>query len=203
MFCPSCGEKLTDPDQAFCSKCGSEIGAPLEPPQKTSQSPPVSTYIPISQQISTKTSQPPPESTSVQVYQPKSVKKEKGGPGPYSIKCLIFALISIGLSISGLVIGSSSMISSIMPMMGIAFGFLPRLILAIVLNIIGLIFGIISRVNSSKAGELEPVNTVEKIGSILAIFGIIINAIAIALALIIAPILFFVSDSFGPWDTFF
>ncbi len=194
MFCPSCGTEITDPNQAFCSTCGSEIGAPLEKPQLRTESP---------KQVSTNKSQSSPVSTYLPVSQQKPVKKE-GQPGPYSKKCLIFAVASIGLAIAGLAVGSGSMISSFMPMMGgIYFGFLARIIIAIVLNIIGLIFGIISRVNSKRAGELEPVNTVEKIGSILAIFGIIINAIAIALGLIIAPILFFVSDSFGSWDTFF
>ncbi len=192
MFCPSCGTKITDPNQSFCSTCGSEIGAPLETSQLRTESP---------KQVSTNKSQSSPVSTYLPVSQQKPVKKE-GQPGPNSKKCLIFALASIGLAIAGLAVGSGSMIFSFMPMMGgIVFGFLARIIIAIVLNIIGLIFGIISRVNSKKAGELEPVNTIEKIGSLIAIFGIIFNAILIALALIVAPFIFFLSDSFGPWDS--
>jgi len=53
------------------------------------------------------------------------------------------------------------------------------LIIAAILNITGFVFGILSRTNSSKAGKFEPVNTLEKVGSVFAIFGIIMNSIPI------------------------
>ncbi|KKN32631.1 hypothetical protein LCGC14_0811820 [marine sediment metagenome] len=196
MFCPSCGSELTEPNQSFCSKCGSKIEATLEIPE-------IKTKIP--RQISINTSHSTLESTYLPISQQKSVKKE-GRPGPYSKKCFGFALASIGLAIAGLSVGSGSMMFSMMSGFGNVlngFGFLPGLIIAIVLNIIGLIFGILSRVNSSKARELEPVNTLEKIGSVFAIFGIISNAILIAVALIIAPVRFFLRNSFSPWDSYF
>ncbi|KKN24759.1 hypothetical protein LCGC14_0891650 [marine sediment metagenome] len=189
MFCPSCGSELTEPNQSFCSKCGSEIGARLEIPQLRTERP---------RQVSTNTLQSPPESTSVQIYQQKPMIKE-GRPGPYSKKCLVFAIVSIGLAISGLVISTGSVIFAMISWFGFAqnsIGFLLRLIIVIVLNIIGLLFAIESRLDSKKAGELEPVNTVEKIGSIFAIIGIIVNTTSIALALIIAPIPFYFSYSF-------
>lgn len=196
MFCPNCGSELTEPNQSFCMKCGSKIEATLEIPQ-------IRTKIP--KQVSINTSQSTLESISLPISQKKSVIKE-GRPGPYSKKCFGFALASIGLAIAGLSVGSGSMMFSMISRFGNVlngFGFVPGLIIAIVLNTIGLIFGILSRVNSSKARELEPVNTLEKIGSVFAIFGIIGNAILIALAFIIAPIRFFLSNSFSPWDSYF
>ena len=196
MFCPNCGSKLTKPNQSFCSICGRKIEDTLEITQLRTE---------IPRQVSTNKSQSTLESTYLPISQQKSVIKE-GRPGPYSKKCFGFALASIGLAIAGLSVGSGSMMFSMISRFGNAlngFGFVPGLIIAIVLNTIGLIFGIISRVNSSKARELEPVNTLEKIGSVFAIFGIITNAILIALGLIIAPIRFFLSDSFNPWNPYY
>ena len=193
MFCPNCGIELKERNQAFCMKCGSEIGAPLETPQLRTEGP---------RQISTNTSQSSSESISLPISQQKPVIKE-GRLGPYSKKCLGFAIASNALAVSGLYIGIGSiMIFLITLWMGNAlnvYGFPPGLIIAIILHTIGLLFAIESRLDSSKAGKLEPVNTVEKIGSVFAIIGIIINAILIALALIITPILFFLGYSFSPW----
>ncbi len=179
MFCPSCGEKLAESNQSFCSKCGSELGAPLEPPQLRTER---------SIQESTGTSQFPPESTSVPIYQPKSVKKEKGSPGPYSIKCLVFAVLSNVLALIGMAINTGGMMFS--RISGFGLGFVPRLIIGTALGITGLIFGILSRVSSKRAGESEPENTVEKIGSVLAIFGIITNTIGIVISFISGAIQF-------------
>ncbi|KKN24757.1 hypothetical protein LCGC14_0891630 [marine sediment metagenome] len=60
MFCPNCGIELKEPNQAFCMKCGSEVGAPLETPQLRTERP---------RQVSTNTSQSPSESTSLPISQ--------------------------------------------------------------------------------------------------------------------------------------
>ncbi len=196
MFCPNCGSEFIESNQLFCMKCGSKIEATLEIPE-------IRTKIP--EKISINTSNSTLESIYLPISQQKSARKE-GRPGPYSKKCFGFALVSIGLAIAGLSVGSGSMMLSMMPGIGNVlngFGFVPGLIVAIALNITGLIFGILSRVNSSKARELESVNTLEKIGSVFAIFGIISNAILIAVALIIAPIRFFLNDSFNPWNSYY
>lgn len=182
MFCPNCNADLTEQNQSFCSKCGSEIEAHLETPQLRTERP---------RQVSTNTLQLPPESTSVPIYQPNSVKKEKGESNPYSTKCLNFAILSIVFTIIGAVINIGGIIFSMISRFGnaqIDFGFLPRMMIISVLSIIGLIFGITSRVIGKKAGELEPINAVEKFGSVLAIFGIIINAIALVVILILGSI---------------
>ena len=135
MFCPNCGSELTDPNQVFCMKCGSKIEATLEIPKLR---------IEIPRLVSTNTSQSTLESTYLPISQQKSMVKE-GRPGPYSKKCFGFALASIGLSIVGLSVGSGSMIFPMISGFGNAlngFGFGVGLIIAIVLNIIGLIFGI-------------------------------------------------------------
>jgi uncharacterized membrane protein YvbJ len=58
------------------------------------------------------------------------------------------------------------------------------------LIIVGLVLGVLSRVNGSKAENFEPYNDTEKAGSIFAVFGIIINAIGLFLSF------------FGPWSFF-
>ena len=59
------------------------------------------------------------------------------------------------------------------------------LIVGGILNVTGLIFGILSRTNCSKARKTEPVNTLEKVGSIFGIFGIIINSIPVVVLLVL------------------
>ncbi len=62
-------------------------------------------------------------------------------------------------------------------------------IAAIVVNIVGLVFGILSRVFSGRAAS-EPINNVERFGSVIAVFGIIINAIPI----VVIPIILVLSS---------
>ena len=58
-------------------------------------------------------------------------------------------------------------------------------IIAVVLNITGLIFGILSRKNCSNAKNFEPINTLKKVGGVFAVFGIVINSIPLAIIFII------------------
>jgi len=114
-----------------------------------------------------------------------------GGPGPYSKKVFYFAFVSIVFVIVGFVLEYYSFIRFIMPIY-----IFPNLhsgpvlwIIALFFQAVGLIFAIVSRVNNKKAGEFEPVNTLEKVGSVFGIFGIIMNSIPIVLVTLIFLIL--------------
>lgn len=168
MFCPNCGVNIEDKNQKFCTSCGSEF--PSDIPSETQ---------PETPQVKTPEAKPAPtyRVPAVPTYQSA---RQQGGPGTESKKCLIFALASIGLFIIGMAIVGSSLFGS--------FGgyyYLPTInlgaigwIAAIILHIVGLVFAILSRVFSGRA-EAEPINSVEKFGSVIAIFGIIINVIPI------------------------
>lgn len=176
MFCPNCGEKLESQNQKFCVSCGSDLP-----------------YTPDAPQIKAEENQVSSTIRSVPVYESKPIKV--GGSGPYSKKCFAFALVSIALAIVGFSFGGINLIRTFLPAYFFPYypgglgGGIVGLIIAIVLNIGGLVFGILSRVNSSKAGKNEPVNTLEKLGSVVAVFGIIMNAIP----LVIIPIMFLVT----------
>ena len=175
MFCQNCGEKLESKNQKFCASCGSAFPHAPDPPQlKVEENQAASTV------------------RSVPVYEPKPIKV--GGPGPHSQRCFAFAIVSIALAIAGFIFGGNSFFRFFMSSifypyyLGGLGGGLVGIIIAIILNIVGLIFGILSRVNSRKAGEIEPINTLEKFGSVVSVFGIIINIIP----LVIIPLIFLV-----------
>lgn len=181
MFCQNCGEKLNSSNQKFCASCGSELPyTPPAAPQLRAEENQVSSTI-----------------RSTPVYESKPFKV--GGPGPNSKMCFAFAIVSIALAIVGFIFGGSSFFRSFLSSMLYPYypsglgGGLIGIIIAIILNIAGLIFGIVSRVNSRKAGENEPTNTLEKFGSVVSVFGIIINAIPliiIPLIILAVPFLF-------------
>ncbi len=169
MFCPNCGEKLESQDQRFCARCGSEILSPSVPavPQ-----------LPAEEiQVQTPTS-------SVPIYDSKPIKVQ--GLGSHSKKCFSYSLVSIAFFIVGFIFGVINLLRFILP-----FHFFPFLsrgfimwIIAIVLHFVGLIFGILSRVNSKRARNLEADHALEKVGSVFGVFGIILNV----LPMVILPI---------------
>jgi len=179
MFCPNCGEKLESQIQKFCPNCGSKLS-----------------YTPDAPGLKAAVNQAESTVKSTPIYASKTFKVD--GPGPHSKMCFAFALVSIALAIVSFNFGAISFFRTILPIRLFPFyiggsGGVIGLVIAIVLNIVGLIFGITSRVNSSKAGEYEPINTLEKIGSVVSIFGIIINAIP----LVIIPIMVAVFSLIG------
>lgn len=93
-------------------------------------------------------------------------------PGPHSRKCLKFALVSF---IMGIVTG-------VIGLVVIRFLFIVGALIILITHIVGLTFGISAKKFSKEAAELEPPNSVEKAGSVFAVFGIIINAILMLLA---------------------
>jgi len=171
MFCPNCGEKLESQNQRFCASCGSVLSyTPLDAPQLKAEEKQVSSPV-----------------KPIPVYESKTIKV--GGPGPHSKKCLAFAFVSVALAIVGYSFGGIYFIRNFLPsyILQYYFGRLGSgpggLIIAIVLNFTGLIFGILSRVNTNKAGESEPINALEQFGSVVAVFGIIMNVIPVVVVL--------------------
>jgi len=153
MICPNCGEKLESQNQKFCASCGSVLSYTPDAPQLRAEEKQVSSPVePIS------------------VYESKPIKV--GRPGPHSKKCFAFAIVSIAL----VIVGYFGMV-----FYPIGFSFRNSLLsmyLQIILSITGLIFGILSWVHSNEA-RFEPTNTLKQFGSVVAGFGIIINAITL------------------------
>ena len=163
MFCSNCGENLLSTNQKFCQNCGTEVLA-------TSKATDYKT-----ERIQNVTSPKP-------VKQPRQL--QKGSPGKYSNWSLGLALISIAIGIVSLIIGINlSRIFFIFP----SYNRIVRLVAMIVILLLrvgGLIMGVFSKVNSSKAEIFEPYNDVEKAGSIFGIFGILINSVGLLLSLL-------------------
>ena len=172
MFCSNCGENLIATDQKFCHNCGTEVLATSKATDHKTEriqnvSAPKISYVPVKQQ-----------------KQPKM-----GRPGKYSKLCLEFALVSIAIGIVTLIIGYNTYRFFFSPYNN----YIGRLVVSIVILLLrggGLILGVFSKVNSSKAQIIEPYNDIEKAGSIFGIMGIIINAIGLFLSLL------------GPWSIF-
>ena len=169
MFCSNCGENLLSPNQTFCHNCGTEVlttskATDYKTERIQNVTAPRLLYAPVRQQG----------------------QLQMGSPGKYSKWCLGLALGSIVIGIVSLIIGYNSMrffsYNSI--------GRIVVLIVVLILRVGGLTMGVFSKVYSSKAEIFEPYNDVEKAGSILGIFGIIINAIGLFLSFI------------GPWSIF-
>lgn len=187
MYCPNCGKESKIPNQKFCIHCGNDLTIISKTSQSRTDS---SQYLAI------------PRSKAVPVvnYIPAS-KQERGIPGSHSKKCLGFALISIGIGLFAYYFGSYAMsyifLRSIFQFSN--FGYSESeierilsilLVIVIFLHVFGLSLGILSRVESKKAGKLEPINSIEKAGSVFGIFGIITNVIALIVSLIMVFIIF-------------
>jgi len=184
MFCPNCGEKLESPNQRFCASCGSEIQTNLSPeapqiPPKRIQVPPVAPVPPV-----------PP----VPIYQAKPSKAE--GIGTNSKICFSFSLVAIAFFVAGLSFGAGVIIRLLIPIYFIPYlpGGPGMWIIAFVLHVVGLIFGIISRANSSKARRREADNALQKVGSVFGVFGIVLNVlplVIIPIAIVLASMTFY------------
>jgi hypothetical protein len=172
MFCPNCGEKLESPIQRFCSGCGSEIQSIFTPKAPKA---------PITPQPITEEPKFPTPTSAVSVYDSKPVKA--GGKSPHSRLGFSFALVAIAFFIAGLIFGGTIILRILMPVY--IYPYLPGgpglWIIAFVLHILGFVFGIISRVSSSKAGKHDPDNALQKVGSVFGVFGIILNLIPLLL----------------------
>ncbi len=161
MFCPNCGQKTENPNQRFCMNCGGELSLTPVAPQYTPTT--------ISQRTPVYTT--PPGYTSQQ-------KSEE--IGLTSILCLIFALISISLVIINLIV--------LLNLGFYRYG-LTMMVAVIVSHFVGLLLGIVSKVNSKLAENSGTTNSVQKVGNTFGILGIIFNAILLAFAIILLPVL--------------
>ncbi len=172
MFCINCGEKLIEPNQKFCQNCGNEIPTTIEAPQlRTGRD----------QYISKTSLQSTRGGTNFLVSQQKPVKI-KGRPGPHSKRCLGFGIASCVTSLCVLFFYFSYIFIVLMLRTSVDSWITQTIVM--VIYAVGIMFGILSRTNSAQAGKTEPLNNVEKVGSILGIIGIITNAISIGMALI-------------------
>jgi hypothetical protein len=162
MFCPHCGAELAEPNQKFCHNCGTEVKTPSK----------VDSY-------KAEIIQPRPEPKTY--YAPVTSQRKIGLPGKYSKLCLWLALTSVLIGIISLAVAYGLYRNWYW-----GYGSIGRIMIPIInlpIRIGGLIAGVFSKTNGSKAQLLEPYNDSEKAGSMFAIFGIIINAIGIGLIL--------------------
>lgn len=165
MYCPNCGVSLNTPHN-FCPNCGSQIPKKFEAHQSRSE----------------RLENEPITRSESNVYTKVPAQKMQVRPGLHSRKCLGFALASF---IMGIIIGVIGLVIIII------FSIVGSIILLIT-HIVGLKFGISAKKHSKKAAELEPPNSAEKAGSVFAVFGIIINAILMVLALIFTIAVFII-----------
>ncbi|MFX1274662.1 MAG: hypothetical protein ACFFBP_02700 [Promethearchaeota archaeon] len=198
MFCPKCGIGNLDSDIKFCPSCGAQIL-------------PFQNQVPISQSRMTQTSIPQPIGTTptkiVPIYRgPSKIvgSRSKQALG-FSLSSLIFLVI--GLMIGALIVHESILVFrrayyetqlygwskfKVDPIMGI-IGLIP----AVGINILGLVFAIIARINACVA-KSEIDNTSRKAGAVFSILGIIFNIIALVAGLIMGSILLIYNSSNFP-----
>ncbi|NVM37850.1 MAG: zinc-ribbon domain-containing protein [Candidatus Lokiarchaeota archaeon] len=165
MFCPNCGIKIENPNQRFCKNCGSELTEFSEELRKISNP------------------NPTPQDLGVQFIQQRRIKKSE----PHSKRTLAFGIVSLIIAGTAFQYGASF----------IRFPFtdyLPRFVPTVFIilsisHIVGLIFGIASKINNQQARELESMNTFIKVGNVLGIIGIIINTILMVISFVIIGLL--------------
>jgi len=165
MFCQNCGAKLEMENQRFCQNCGSEIFSEYETPQ-----------------IITEIDQNKTTTESIPIPQYGTTLKKGGEPGPYSKRCLGFGIVSLIIGVITFNIGSTFITD--------LFFYFPtgRIFIGLaIVHVAGIIFGILSRVNSGKAKELEPESTILKAGSVLGIIGLVINSILLVASIVLIP----------------
>ncbi len=101
-----------------------------------------------------------------------------------SRRCLGYAITSIVLAIIGIIISGPI----------IRFGwYIVGFIICLATNVVGLIFGILSKQKSVKADKTEPINTYQQVGNVFGIIGMIINLIALVVISLVFPFLLFIN----------
>ncbi|MFW9900691.1 MAG: hypothetical protein ACFFDY_05320 [Candidatus Thorarchaeota archaeon] len=169
MYCKNCGEKLEIKNQRFCPYCGNKVQITYEASQVDA----------IGHQNDSMPISPP-------VYQnigQKSIMKET--PGSYSKKCLGFGIVSLVILTITFNIGSTAVLD---PIISYIFPLIRVFIGLTIAHVIGIIFGIVSRIYYRKAEEMEPLSSILKAGKIIGIIGIIFNAILMLIAILMAGI---------------
>ncbi|MFX0075472.1 MAG: hypothetical protein ACFE96_08525 [Candidatus Hermodarchaeota archaeon] len=167
MSCPNCGAKLELPSQRFCQDCGTNL-ANLPDSSRITQKPLISQ-----------------ETRDYQRLQQKRLKPSSSRP--LSKTSLGLGIVSVIIAVTTFNFGSSFFIEpyllplSLREVLILIFG---------ILNIIGLVFGIISKITNIQAKRIETINVAMKAGSILGFVGTILNTLlAIVAFAIIAGVL--------------
>jgi hypothetical protein len=159
MSCPNCGAKLELGNQRFCQDCGHKLLDFSNKPE-------------LEQQYSTSQ-----ETRNLRQLQIKSVKTSSSRP---------LSKASLGLGIVSVIIAATTFnfgTSFFMPPYILPLSVRQILIVVFgILNIIGLVFGIISKATNIKAKRIEIRNTAMKAGSMLGIMGIIFNTLLMIVA---------------------
>ncbi len=199
MFCPNCGTELVKLNQKFCQTCGINLSLILNRGQNAaiakSQPTPINFKTPQLrtervQDAAIAKSQLTPVYTSFPVSQQMLVKKRE--VGSYSKKCLAFSIVSFAIGIFCVFSGGAILI--LINISRYAFVGLIGFIVSILANSVGVIFGILSRLNNTKAGKSETSNSVKTIGSVFGILGLSFNIIELGLALTIIGIVIAVAS---------
>ena len=198
MFCPNCGNILPIENQSFCHNCGYNIPEVLydsekEVRKRNYESPHGSQHI----------WKPPTQRYPIKHKKPSRDVR----PGPYSKKCLGYSIVSLVIAAIAGFIGFTGFLFG-------RYGFYPfsyyypsysysptpmiiMTIIPIFLHFIGLILGIRAKTNSRNAEMIDEMNAPVRIGSVLCVFGIVINAILVVVS-ITASISLFTSTYFNP-----
>ncbi|MFX1567022.1 MAG: hypothetical protein ACFFCV_01495 [Promethearchaeota archaeon] len=169
MYCKNCGQKLEFENQRFCQYCGNKVQRAYGPSQLETTGD-RNDSIPIS----------PP------VYQIIGQKsKMKGSAGSYSKKSLGFGIVSIVILSITFDIGSTAVLDPIF-----SYIFLLRRVFIglIIAHVIGIMFGIASRIFYRKAEEMESLSSILKAGKIIGLIGITFNTILLLIATLMAGI---------------
>jgi len=165
MFCPNCGKKVEIPNQKFCLNCGSEL--PIIPEIMSPISSPQITQKDVGVQVS--------ERKPVQIRGPHS-KRTLG----FGIASLVLAVTLFDIGFSLVPIPSLDVFIRIVSIAFIVFG---------IMHIVGVILGIVSKINNQQARKLEPVNNFIKVGNVLGIIGIILNSILMVISFVFVGLL--------------
>lgn len=166
MSCPNCGAKLELGNQRFCQDCGHKL------PDLPDNSEQTQKYSSLQ------------ETRDVHQIQQKSVKRSSSRP--LSKASLGLGIVSIIIAVTTFNFGTSFFIepyiipSSARQLLVILFG---------ILNMVGAVFGIISKIINLKAKRTESLNKAMKVGSILGIFGTLVNLLLMIAAFTIVRII--------------
>ena len=154
MFCPSCNAKLETPNQQFCQDCGHKL-------------------TDVSQNSELAKTYSPSQETQI-IYQAQQRPLKQTSPRPLSKASLAFGIVSIIILATTFNLGTSIFIepyifpAPVRHTLMFVFG---------ILNALGFVFGVISKILNIKAKRSEFQNKAIKVGNILGLIGLILNLI--------------------------
>jgi hypothetical protein len=153
MFCPNCHAKLEMPNQQFCQDCGQKL-----------------TDVSQNSELA-KTDSASQETQFIHQAQQRLLKQTS--PRPLSKASLAFGIVSVIILATTFNLGTSIFIEPIIVLpasvrhtLMLVFG---------ILNALGFVFGVISKIVNIKAKRSEIQNKAIKVGNILGLIGLILN----------------------------